>query len=319
MVCNKGKATIVMSSDDRYAPLLYELVRSIRDKPQSKCIDISVISAGMSPEIFEFFRATVDNLVHGIWDVQVSAHRMRHRKWLQGRSVKPYLPKYFPGYDYYLWIDADAWIADWRAVELMLDACKDGALAMAYDEVDDGYLPANVTWYLGRFPVIRTYCMKQLQRSHMPSSMMRKLAMAKPLNSGVYALAAEAPHWAVTQKYFEMLTRRGRIVGSNQMAFVMAVHLDDLPLNLVPAWCNFMGDPLVDAESGRLLMPYMPHEPVGIVHLAGRDHMRMNPGATITLADMAGGKQNRSLRYPLDWETVPPSVKNLLYAEAKSQ
>jgi len=32
---HKNKVTIVTASDDRYAPLLYELIRSIRDKPES--------------------------------------------------------------------------------------------------------------------------------------------------------------------------------------------------------------------------------------------------------------------------------------------
>jgi hypothetical protein len=45
----------------------------------------------------------------------------------------------------YLWIDADAWVVDWRTIELILEGCRDGSLAMAYDEVDTGFYPGELT------------------------------------------------------------------------------------------------------------------------------------------------------------------------------
>jgi hypothetical protein len=96
---NRNKVTIVTASDDRYAPLLCELIRSIRDKPESEGIDISVIATGMSQAMAELFSGLVDNLVAGYWTIRVSKWRMRKGEWLQGRAAKPYLPDYFPGYE----------------------------------------------------------------------------------------------------------------------------------------------------------------------------------------------------------------------------
>jgi len=309
----QNKVTIVTAADDRYAPLLYELIRSIRDKPESAGIDISVIATGMSQAMAELFSGLADNLVDGYWTIKISKWRMRNREWLQGRAAKPYLPDYFPGYETYLWIDADAWVADWRAIELILEGCRDGSLAMGYDEVDTGFYPGRLTWYLGGVPVIQTYCMKHLRRSHMPRKLLKEIGMARPLNSGVFALRADAEHWASIQHHFETLTRRGRIFGSNQLAYVMAVHLDDLPFNCLPAWCNFMGDPILETGTQRLLMPHLPHEPVGIIHLSNRDKLRCNPHARITLHDLAGQTHASTLRYPVDSENTPEEIRTRLY------
>ena len=50
----------------------------------------------------------------------------------------------------YLWIDADAWVVDWHTIELILEGCRDGSLAMAYDEVDTGFYPGELTMVHGR-------------------------------------------------------------------------------------------------------------------------------------------------------------------------
>jgi len=310
---HQNKVTIVTASDDRYAPLLYELIRSIRDKPESSGIDISVIATGMSQHLAELFSGLADNLVDGHWTIKISKWRFRNREWLQGRAAKPYLPDYFPGYDTYLWIDADAWVADWRAIELILEGCRDGSLAMGYDEADTNFYPGELTWYLGCLPVIQTYCMKHLRRSRMPRRILKEIGMARPLNSGVFALRAEAVHWTSIQRHFETLTRHGRIYGSNQLAYVMAVHLDNLPFNRLPAWCNFMGEPVLEAGTHRLLMPHLPHEPVGIMHLAGRDNLRSSPHANITLHDLDGQTRTSNLRYPLDPENTPEEIMTQLY------
>jgi len=76
----------------------------------------------------------------------------------------------------------------------------------------------GLTWFMGGFAMIETYCMKHLRRSRMPRKLLKEIGMARPLNSGVFALRADADHWSSIQHHFEILTQRGRIFGSNQLA-----------------------------------------------------------------------------------------------------
>jgi hypothetical protein len=50
------------------------------------------------------------------------------------------------------------------------------------------------------------------------------------------------------------------------------VYTRDLPVELLPAWCNWScihSLPAVDRDSGSLVEPYLPHTVLSIVHAVG--------------------------------------------------
>lgn len=292
------RITLVSSSDDRYAPLLFELIASIRAHPQSAAVDVSVVSAGMSAPIAEEAKARADNFAEGRWHYPGFDKRYGGREWLQGRLVKAFLPEYFPGYDIYIWLDADAWVCDWRAIDLFVRGAGQAGYAATMDDVPTRTrITGKVTWLLGRFPLVKTYGYKHALRSRLPMPVVKQLALVRPFNGGAFALHRDAPHWQPVQNHLGTLTRRGRIFGSNQLAFVMAVQLDGLPVEILPAWCNYLGTPKVCAETGRFVEPYLPHNPIGVLHLTDRDDLRLDPACEIDLLDTDGNSVRRTLRY----------------------
>lgn len=294
------RIALVTGSDDAYAPLALELIRSIRalmPHDPARRYDVNVISLGLGEEAGARLRAEADRWAEGRWDIALPEHRRRGRGWLVGRVAKLFPPSYFPGYDVYVWLDADAWIADWSAIELLVEGAQRGALAAVVDEAEPERISGSLKWWLGRIPWYRSIAYKHGRRAGLPTAELRRLFDKKEFNSGVYALAADAPHWAAIQGHMARLLRRGRVFGSNQLALTMAVHLDGLPVECLPLRCNFTGLPKLCAESGRLVMPYLPHEPVGILHLAGRDALRDDRQAGVDLTDTQGRPVRLNLRY----------------------
>lgn len=294
------RVALVTAADDRYAPLALELIASIRaamPAAERQRVEIAAISLGLGADWRERLAGAADRIVEGRWDLELPERRRRGRGWLMGRIAKLFPPSYFPGYDLYLWLDADAWVADWGAVELLLEGARRGALAAVPDESDPRLIHGSLKWRLGRWPAFRSTAYKHGRRAGLPIAELRRLFDKKELNSGAFALAADAPHWAAIQGHMARLLRRGRVFGSNQLALTMAVHLDGLPLACLPARCNFTGLPRLCAETGRLVMPDLPHEPVGIMHLAGRDALRDDAAAEIELLDTAGRPRRAGLRY----------------------
>ena len=292
------RVTIVSSSDDRYAPLLLELIESIRAHPQSASVDISVISAGMSDRYARRVAEAADNFAEGRWHLPLSKRRFRGREYLKARIVKLFLPEYFQDYDIYIWLDADCWVCDWRAIDLFVEGAARGSLAMVYDDNSSrGKLGGKISWLFGRYPIVKTYGYKHGMRALLPMATVRRLTMVRPLNGGAFALPAGAPHWDAVQRHMARLTKYGRIVGSNQLAFAMAVALDGLPIERLPEWCNYMDTPRVCARTGRLVTHYLPHSPVGVMHLCDRDDIRLDPSNEVELLDTRGRPVRRSLRY----------------------
>ncbi len=290
---------VVTATDDRYAPMALELIRSLRDFPQGQQVAVGVIGLACSPQVEAELRAAADAFEPGRWDIAVSARRFQGRERLIARVAKLFINTYFPGYATYVWIDSDAWLCDWSAMELLLAGAARGALAAVPDDWQSARIKGSLKlWHRWAPPVFRTPTFKHAQRAGLTTAELRRLFAVKEFNSGVFALRGDAPHWAAIQAAMRrLLAGRGRVYGSNQLALTMAVHLDGLPAAVLPYEVNYTGWPMADAASGRLVMPELPHRPVGIMHLADRDAQRADRAREDALETPQGGRLTRSLRY----------------------
>ena len=57
--------------------------------------------------------------------------RARLKDGYKALTARPFLPRYFPGFDLYFWIDADCWVQQGDALALFQRAARTGALAVA--------------------------------------------------------------------------------------------------------------------------------------------------------------------------------------------
>ena len=132
-----SKKTIVTLSDSNYFPLLMELIHSIRKFKESENIDISVLDAGLNSEQKEKLSTLVDEIKKAEWDIEIPFHKKK-KEWLKSQVSRAFLPKYFPNYDKYLWIDCDAWVNSWSCVENYFKACDNNKLGIT-QSIGPGY------------------------------------------------------------------------------------------------------------------------------------------------------------------------------------
>jgi hypothetical protein len=220
---------------------------------------------------------------------------------LKAQVARPFLPRHFPDYDMYFWLDADAWLQDWRAVELFCTAAGPDKLAIA-PEIDRAYK--------------RHYKRPKLLGTTLPWKMYReafgwraadRLGRNPMLNCGVFALHRDAPHWPAWQRIIAGVLQRTRFFYVEQAALNYAVFAERLPVNLLPAYCNWMpGDaaPAFDPARGLFVEPYAPHEVIGVMHLAGPEQKTH----TFRLDRLGGGTVETGLRYSDTRTLAPPAA-----------
>jgi hypothetical protein len=96
----------------------------------------------------------------------------------------------------------------------------------------------------------------------------------------VFALEANAPHWEIWQKNLKVALKAGKIWGSEQIAMNITIYSDNLAVEILPAYCNWiLIDGLkFDEKRNTLVEPYLPNHEIGIVHFAGKnnDQIRNN-------------------------------------------
>ena len=278
---------IVSAADAGYFPLLRDLVLSVR--AQHSTVGIGVLDLGLAPEQRGWLADRVSHLLQPGWDVDFP-RRERAPESFKAQVARPFLPRHFPGYEMYLWIDADAWLQDWRVVELYRAAAGRDRLAIV-PEIDRAYKRHYKRPKLfGRTLAWKNY------REAFGWRAADRLGRNPMVNCGVFALHREAPHWQAWTRLIARVLLRTRFFYAEQTALNYAIFAERLPVNFLPAYCNWLaGDaaPAFDARRGVFVEPYAPHEVIGVMHLAGPEQKTQR----FRLPRLDGGTVETMLRY----------------------
>ena len=299
------KNVIVSLADANYFPLLDELVDSIKRFKQSEDVAICILDAGLKQDQRDSLSKKVDEIKNAEWDIEVPGYKVKGKEWLKSQVSRAFLPKYFPNYEKYLWIDCDAWVNDWSCVELYFKACDDGKLGIT-QTIGPGYkITSKVNWLFGKLALIKSQNFKHAVKSKISYADARKLAFAPHINIGVFSLEKESKGWSTWQNNLEKTLKAGNIFGSEGLAINMSVYIDDLETEFLPLNCNWITSnllPKYDQKQSTFVEPYLPNYKIGIMHLAagiwkdGKD-MRVDKTIKIELETLDKNKIIKSLRY----------------------
>ena len=300
----KNKA-IVSLADSNYFELLNELIESIKRFEQSKNVSICVLDSGLTKEQHNELSKKVDEIKKAEWDIEVPNYKVKGKEWLKSQVSRAYLPKYFPNYEKYLWIDCDAWVNDWNSIDLYFKACNDGKLGIT-QTMGPGYrVMSKVKWIYGKLAIIKSQNFKHAIASKININNARKLAFAPHINIGTFSLEKNSKCWEIWQKNLRKTLSAGNIFGSEGLAINISVYIDEVNTEFLPLNCNWIASnllPKYDEKNQTFVEPFLPNNKIGIMHLAAgiwKDNkdMRLNKSIKIEIKTLENGLLNKSLRF----------------------
>ena len=301
------KNVIVSLADSNYFELLDELVDSIKSFEKSKETAICILDAGLTIDQKKILSKKVDEIKPAEWDIEVPTIKVLGKEWLKSQVSRAFLPKYFPNYEKYLWIDCDAWVNDWSSIELYFKACENGKLGIT-QTLGPGYkIMSKVNWLFGKVAIIKSQNFKHAIKSKIGIAKARKLAFAPHINIGVFSLEKNSPGWSSWQKNLEQTLKSGNIFGSEGLAINMSVYIDNLETEFLPLGCNWIASnllPKFDETLNTFVEPYLPNYKIGIMHLAagiwdGDRDMRIDKDVKINIQSIQKNLLSKSLRFGL--------------------
>tara|TARA_S200000501_G_scaffold69465_1_gene61458 strand:- start:612 stop:1523 length:912 start_codon:yes stop_codon:yes gene_type:complete len=299
------KNVIVSLADSNYFNLLNELIDSIKQFDKSNSVAICVLDAGLEKDQLNKLSEKVDEIKSAEWDIQVSSIKVRGKEWLKSQVSRAFLPKYFPNYEKYLWIDCDAWVNDWNTVDLYFKACENGKLGIT-QTIGPGYrIMSKVNWLFGKIAVIKSQNFKHAISSKIGMDNARKLAFAPHVNIGVFSLQKKSTCWDVWQKNLETTLKSGKIFGSEGLAINMSIYIDNIETEFLPLNCNWIASnllPKFDEKEQIFVEPYLPNSQIGIMHLAAgiwdnKKDMRTDSSVKIQIKTLENKSILKSLRF----------------------
>ena len=299
------KNVIVTLADANYFPLLDELINSIKSFNESDKVAICILDAGLTEEQKNKLTNKVDEIKLAEWDIEVPENKIKGKEWLKSQVCRAFLPKYFPNYEKYLWIDCDAWVNDWNCIDLYFKACDQGKLGIT-QTIGPGYrVTSKVNWLIGKLAIIKSQNFKHAIKSKINYTDARKLAFAPHINIGVFSLEKNSKGWRIWQNNLIKTLKAGNIFGSEGLAINMSVYIDELETEFLPLNCNWITSnllPRYDEKKRTFVEPYLPNYKIGIMHLAagiwqnGKD-MRSDKSIKIEIENLESRKILKSLRY----------------------
>ena len=278
---------IITGADSGYFPLLRDTIMSVR--AFDPAVPLGVLDLGLKPDEREWLASMAAQVVYPGWDVEFPG-RDRMPETFKAQVARPFLPRHFPGYEMYFWLDADAWLQDWRAVEMYRAAAGRNRIAITV-EIDRAYKR-----HYKRPKLLGFTLPWKCYRAAFGWRVADRLGRNPFANCGVFALHREAPHWLAWQEVITRVLLRTRFFYAEQIALNYAIFADGLPANFLPAYCNWaVGDaaPAFDADRGLFVEPFAPHEVIGVIHLSGPDQKNK----VFRLDCLGGGTVATSLRY----------------------
>ena len=297
--------TIVSLADANYFNLLNELIDSIKSFKESENIAICVLDAGLTENQKNLLKNKVDEIKKAEWDINVPSYKVKNKEWLKSQVSRAFLPRYFPKYEKYLWIDCDAWVQDWSSVDLYFKACENGKLGIT-QTMGPGYkIMSKVNWLFGKIAIIKSQNFKHAISSKIGIEKARKLAFAPHVNIGVFSLEKDSSCWNNWQNNLNKTLSAGNIFGSEGLAINMSVYIDEVETEFLPLNCNWIASnllPKFDENLKKFVEPYLPNYKIGIMHLAAgiwkdKKDMRMDSNIQIEIKTLKNKKVLKSLRY----------------------
>jgi hypothetical protein len=255
------RTLVVSAADEAFAFLLKGLVLSLRECGVAH--DIAVLDLGLAEESRAWLAEYDVRALQASWmfTFPESATTPPH---LMAIANRPFLPLLFPGYDVYVWLDADTYLQNDEAVRLLIQQAKRVDLAIV-PEVDRAYV--NIADG-GR---LRRFSQQLYEQCYYPGIIPAGKDAPAMLNAGVFAMTGSSPIWARWQQEVRAIFRRKPYFFAEQISLNVIAYWGDFRVSLLPARCNWivgLGRAGL-GETGKLMTPCAPMEEISVVHLAG--------------------------------------------------
>ncbi len=278
---------IVIAADAGYFDYAKGTVLSIRHKG-GNAAPMFFFDVGLAPGQRDWLEHQGCTVLAPDWDIAFPGQETSPA-FFRAMTARPHIPHHVPGFDLYFWIDADAWVQDWAAVETYLAAAEEVGAAFT-PEIDRAY---SYFWDGGHAKRWMRGCYERafgLQAADAYGEL-------PIVNSGVFAARANSPLWPAWQAALTEALQRTRDFYVEQTALNYAIYEKGIPAAFLPSWCNWhatFGKPKLETASGALLSHLYPPTRIGIVHLCG-NVKKDNPAEIET---EAGDRRRVDLRYP---------------------
>ena len=180
---------------------------------------------------------------------------------------RPFLKDLFPGYQVYMWVDADIRIVREDAFDAFLGQAMVFPDSICIcQEVEPAYICVNSAPHAKAYHEMKNARIKNLY----DAKLLDKMAYYYSFNTGIWGMHRSSPLWEIFKQELMSVFKHSFDHMREQDALnISLLRWGQEPVNL-PAtmnWLCALSIPLQDNDTGAFVRPVYPHWPISVLHL----------------------------------------------------
>ena len=189
------KNAIITGSDKKYFPFLNNLVNSLSKTNCLDVCDLCILDVENDSDYLKKIANKISKKEKANFSLDIEFKDKK--EWFKLLTERPFMKDYFPGYEKYIWMDADTEVFSIDGINNVLKACQINDLAIA-PEINESYVFKNnkfgIKKIFNSFYKISGWSFKNYKKYF--SDDLGENLFFKPLfNNGVFCLNSDSDIW----------------------------------------------------------------------------------------------------------------------------
>ena len=271
------KTAIISGADKKYYPFLKNLIMSLE---KTKCLEIADLCI-LDVEKDSSYLKEVSSYIHKIEKARFSLKLSFSdtKDWYKLLTERPFIKDYFPGYDNYIWLDADTEVLSIDAIKNLIEATNISELAIV-PEVNESYVFNNKKFEIKKIFAsiykISGWSFKNYNR-YLRKGLGEDLFFKPLFNNGVFCLKSESILWNLWKAEYQGALDKAKSsygIKTDQLSLNKIIYENFTKISILDSTNNWIiqkAEDLIKVDN-IFVTPSFPRRKINILHYTNLSH-----------------------------------------------
>ena len=271
------KIAIISGADKNYYPFLKNLIMSLE---KTKCLEIADLCI-LDVEKNSLYLEEVSNYIHKTKKAKFSLKLSfsDEKNWFKLLTERPFIKDYFPGYEKYIWLDADTEVLSIDAIKNLIEATNISELAIV-PEVNESYVFNNTKFGIKKIfssiYKISGWSFKNYNK-YFRKGLGEELFFKPLFNNGVFCLKSESTLWNLWKEEYQGALDKAKSsygIKTDQLSLNKIIYENFTKVSILDSTNNWIiqkAEDLIKADN-LFLTPSFPRRKINILHYTNLGH-----------------------------------------------
>lgn len=265
------KNVIVTGSDKKYYPFLKNLVNSLINSNSLDICDLCILDVEDNSQYLEELDSKITKKKKANFNLNILFKD--RQDWFKLLTERPFMKDYFPGYDKYIWMDADTEVLSNDGIKNIIDACEDKDLAIA-PEINESYVFKSSKFGIKKifksFYKISGWSFKNYRKYF--SDRIGEDLFFKPLfNNGIFCLKSTSKIWDLWKTEYQGALNKAKTsygIKTDQLSLNKIIYENFEKISILDSTNNWLvsRSEKIKRINNDFFTPSFPNRKINILH-----------------------------------------------------